>query len=81
MSIAREALRGRLTSLKDRRCKLRLQAESLCSGIRQSLQTALVDVEEIEIAQAAQQMDDLVTTMGEIAGVQGQIVRVEKELR
>ena len=81
MNLEREALRGRLTGLKDERRKLRLKAEGLAAGIRQGLQTALVDVEEIDIAQAAQQMDELVTTMGELAGLQGQIARIEKELR
>lgn len=81
MNLEREALRGRLTSLKDQRRKLRLQAEGLCSGIRRDLQTALIDIEEIDIAQAAQQMDDLVAAMGELAGLQGQIARIERELR
>lgn len=81
MNLEREALRGRLAGLGDARRKLRLRAEGLCAGIRQGLQTALRDVEEIDIAQAAAQMDELVATMGELAGLQGQIARIERELQ
>lgn len=81
MSVEREAMRGRLAGLRDQRKRLRLKAEGLCSGIRTGLNTALTDVEEIDVAQAAQQMDELVQTAGELAALQGQIARLERELR
>jgi len=80
-NIERAALRGRLAEAEANRRQLRLKAEGLCAAIRQGLYTALTDVEEIEIALAAQQMDGLVAVMGELAAVQGLIARLEKELR
>lgn len=81
MTVEREAMHGRLARLRDERKKLRLKAEGLCTGIRTALNTALTDVEQIEIAQAAQQMDELVATQGELAALQGQIARLERELK
>lgn len=81
MSLERAAMRGKLAEAQDNRRRLRLKAESLCSGIRAAVNTALTDVEQIEVAQAAGQMDDLVAVMGELAALQGQIARLERELR
>jgi hypothetical protein len=81
MSLERAAMRGKLAEAQDTRHRLRLKAEGLCTAIRAGLLTALVDVEEIDAAQAAQQMDDLVITMGELAALQGQIARLQRELR
>lgn len=81
MSLEREAMKGRLTGLKDDRRRLRMKAEGLCDGVRQNVNIALRDVEEIDIAQASCQMDELVATLGELAGLQGQIVRLERELK
>lgn len=81
MSLERAAMRGKLAEAQDARRRLRLKAEGLCASIRAGLNTALTDVEETDVAQAAQQMDDLVATMGELAALQGQIARLERELR
>lgn len=81
MNVEREAMRGRMAALRDQQKRMRLKAEGLCGSLRTGLNTALVDVEEIETAQLAQQMDELVSTMGELAGLQGKIARLEKELR
>lgn len=81
LNLERAAMRGRLAEAQENRRRLRLKAEGLCSAIRAGLNTALTDVEEIEIAQAAGQMDDLVAVMGELAALQGQIARLERELR
>jgi len=80
MNIERAAMRGRLAELEEQRDRLRLKADGLCRSVRQALNTALVDVEEIEIAQAAQQMDDLVVAVGELAGLQGKVARLQREL-
>lgn len=81
MSLERAAMRGKLAEAQDQRRRLRLKAEGLCSGIRAAINTALTDVEEIEVAGAAQQMDELVAVQGELAALQGQIARLERELR
>lgn len=80
-SIERAAMRGLLAEARDKRLHLRLKAEGLANSIRMNVNTLLNDVEELEVAQAAQQMDDLVSVMGELAALQGQIARFERELR
>lgn len=81
MSVEREQMRGRLAGLNDQRKRLRLKGEGLAAGIRTGLNTALTDIEQIETALIAQQMDDLVATMGELAALQGQVARLERELK
>lgn len=81
LNLERAAMRGKLAEAQEGRRRLRLKAEGFCTAIRAALNTALADVEEIEIAQAAGQMDDLVAVMGELAALQGQIARLERELR
>ena len=81
MSVERMALRGKLAEASNRRQQLRMRAEGLCAGIRTGVNTLLYDVEELEVAQAAQQMDELVGVMAELAALQGQIARLERELR
>lgn len=81
MSIERAALRGRLAEAQDKRLHLRLKAEGLANAIRMNVNTLLNDVEDLEVAQAAQQMDELVAVMGELAALQGQIARFDRELK
>jgi hypothetical protein len=81
LNLERAAMRGQLAEAADQRRSLRLKADGLCDSIRAGLNTALADVEEINTALVAQQMDELVMTMGELAGLQGKISRLERELR
>lgn len=81
MSLERAAMRGRFAELQDKKAKLRLKAEGLCTAIRQGLNTALTPVEDIEMAIIAGQMDDLVMAYAEMQGVLADIARIEKELR
>ena len=80
MNMEREAMKGQLVGLKVERQKLRLSAEGLAMAIRQRLNTALVDIEEINIPMVGQQMDDLQMTMAELAAINGKIARLEQEL-
>ncbi len=80
MNLERAAMKGRLADLEHEKARLILKAEGLCKAIRTALNTALTTVEDLEIAQAAQQMDDLVMCMADLAAVIGQIQRLEKEL-
>ena len=80
-SIERAAVRGLLAEARDKRLHLRLKAEGLANAIRMNVNTLRYDVEELEVAQAAQQMDELVGVMGERAALQGQIARYERELK
>lgn len=81
LNLDRAAMRGQQAEAQEQRHRLRLKAEGLCTALRTQLNTALYDVEEIAIAQSAQQMDDLVTTMAELAAVQGKLARLDRELR
>ncbi len=80
MNIERAAMQGKLAEAEKKKKRLVLKAEGLCQSIRQQINTALSPVEEIEVALAAQQMDDLVMTFAELAAENGRIARLKKEL-
>ena len=80
MNLEQAAMKGKLADLKVKQDRLILKAEGLCKTIRTELNTALTPVEDLEIAQAAQQMDELSMVMAELAGVKGKIERLNKEL-
>jgi len=81
MSIERAAMRGKLAEAEDQQRRLNLKGEGLCSAVRQGLNTALTPFSDMEIPQVAQQMDDLVMTWAELAKIQGDIARLQRELR
>ena len=81
MNLERAAMKGRLAEAQQERNRLILKGEGLCAAIRQGLNIALTPFPDMEIPQAAQQMDDLVMTWAELAKVQGDIARLERELR
>lgn len=81
MSFERAAMRGKLAELQEQQKRLNLKGDGLCTAIRQGLNTALTPFADLEIPQAAQQMDDLVMTWAELAKVQADIARLERELR
>ena len=80
LSIERAAMQGRLAATKEEKRKLVLKAASLCNQIRQALNTALHEVEDMDVATADALMDDLLETSGEIAARTGTILKLEKEL-
>ncbi|PLY04759.1 MAG: hypothetical protein C0622_02305 [Desulfuromonas sp.] len=80
MNLEREAMKGRLAGLKEQRSKLRLKAEGDCLAIRTGLNTALIDIDDLEIPMVAEQMDQLTIAWGELQAVNIQIARLEKEL-
>ncbi|HIJ95794.1 MAG TPA: hypothetical protein HPP94_08685 [Desulfuromonadales bacterium] len=81
MNMERAAMRGRLAEAQDQRAKLTLKGEGLCTAIRQGLNTALTPFSEMEIPQVAQQTDELVMTWAEVAKIDGDIARLERELK
>jgi hypothetical protein len=81
MSLERAAMKGRLVEAQQAQKRLILKGEGLCTAIRQGLNTALTPFSDMEIPQVAQQMDDMVMTWAELAKVQGDIARLERELR
>jgi len=81
MSRERAAMQGKLAEAKANKYELRTKAEALCTAIRSMINTTLTDVEQVEIAQADQLMDDLMSTLAEIYGCNSTIQRLEKELK
>jgi hypothetical protein len=80
ISLERAAMRGRLSEAESRMAALRLQIEGLCLTIRQSLNTALTGVGEIDVPLAAGQMDLLELAWTEMQKTRIDIERLKKEL-
>ena len=81
MSLERAALQGNLAGLERQRAELILKGQGLCTAIRTAIYPVLIEFEEMEIPQAAQQMNDLVMVSAELARVNGKIAQLKKELR
>lgn len=80
MSLEREAMRGKLGEARLREKKLTMLIEGFCSAIRTGLNTALTNVEDLEVPQLAAQMDELVNNWGELQATRSEIARLQKEL-
>jgi hypothetical protein len=80
MSNERLMMQGKLGELKTKRTKLQIKGKGLCQSIRPLINPVMLDVEDMEIASAAQQMDDLVMVQGELLAVAGQIRDLERAL-
>ena len=81
MNMERAAMKGLLSEAEQKQKQLIMRGEGFCTAIRQGLNTVLTPFSEMEIPQLAQQMDDLVMTWAELAKVQGDIARLQRELR
>jgi len=81
MDLERAAMKGRLAEAVAKLSRLKLKAEGLCGSIRQSLNTALTPIEEMELPIIVQLFDELVQTYAEMLGVKTEIERLEKELK
>jgi len=81
MNLERAAMKGRLAEAQQEQKNLILKGQGLCAAIRQGLNTVLTPFSDIDVPQVAQQMDDLVMTWAELTKVQGDIGRLERELR
>lgn len=80
MNLERAAMKGRLEELKQNRAVLALRCSGLARSIRELLNTFLTPVERMEIPMAAQQMDDLAASWGELAALDSEIERLNREL-
>ena len=81
MNLERAAMQGKLAAAKAREYELSAKSEALCGAIRSMLNTSLTALKQIEIAQADQLMDDLMSTMAELYSCDSTIQRLEKELK
>ena len=73
-------MRGKLAALEQEAMALEMRAESACRTIRRELNTAIIDLDEIDVAMAASEMDNLVMISGELLGIGSKISRLRKEL-
>ncbi len=80
MGTERLMMTGKLTGLKAGKNRLEMKGKGLCRSIAPALNTALFEIEEMEIALAAQQMDELVMVQAELLTVNRQIDQLEKAL-
>lgn len=80
ISMERAAMRGMLAEAENNLAMLRLQIEGLCQTIRQSLNTALTFVEDLNIPQVAGQMDLLEDAWAHYQKTRIDIERLKKEL-
>lgn len=80
MGVEREAMRGRLTGLHDKRKRLRLRIEAAARAIRTGVNTALTPPDELDVPMLDEQWDQLKTAWGELASVNADIDRLEREL-
>ena len=81
MNIERAAMKGHLAEAEQEQCRLILKGEGLAAAIRWSLNTHLTPFSDMPVPQIAQQMDDLVMTWAELAKLQGDIARLQRELK
>ena len=80
MNFERAAMIGKLTEAKTNKRRLTNKFEALASAIRQGLNTALTDIEDIEMLQISQMCSDIEVAWAEILSCQNNIARLEKEL-
>lgn len=80
MSAERLMMQGKLGELERQKKKLLIKGKGLCDSIRPTINPTILEIDEMEIASAAQQMDELVMVQGELLAVSGKIQRLEKEL-
>lgn len=73
-------MRVELTNLKIDRTSLETEAKGLCHSITGILVPELTDFEEMDVAKAANLMDEMVVKQGELLALQRKIYELEKAL-
>lgn len=80
MNIERAAMKGKLAEAREKKIRLMSKFEALATAIRQGLNTALTDIEDIEMPQLSVMWSDLEVAWAEILSTGNDINRLEKEL-
>lgn len=73
-------MREKLERLKIRRTSLEIEAKGIARDIPALINPAMQEVVEMDIANAAMKMDDLVVKQGELLKLRGQIWELEEAL-
>lgn len=77
---ANAQMRIKRTQLEMERTSLQVEAKGLCRSITGLLLPELTEIEEMDVARAANYMDDLVVKQAELLGLQRKIWDLEKAL-
>ena len=80
MANERLMMQGKLAGLRNQRTQLQMKGKGLCRSIAPAINPVLLDIEEMEIALTAQQMDELVMVQAELVSVNSHIRELEKAL-
>jgi len=80
MSAERLMMQGKLGELERQKKKLLIKGKGLCDSIRPTINPTMMEIDEMEIASAAQQMDELVVVQGELIVVSRKIKDLERAL-
>lgn len=75
-----ELMREKLERLKIRQTSLRLEAKGLARDIPALINPVLTEVEEMDVARAADRMDDLVVRQAELLQIRAQIWELEEAI-
>ena len=81
MNIERAAMRGKLAEAKEKRRRLMSKFEALATAIRQGINTALADIEDIRIDELSPIWSDLELAWAEILALGSNIERLERDLK
>ena len=80
INLERAAMKGKLAEAKEKRRRLMSKFEALSRSIRQGLNTALMDIEDIEMPQLSEMWGDLEVCWAEILSLRSDIELLAKEL-
>ncbi|MFH1885162.1 MAG: hypothetical protein ABIM40_00570 [Pseudomonadota bacterium] len=80
MNHERAAMLGLLAEARKKREELRAKCEWLAQSLRQGLNTALTNVEDLAMDTVWQQMTELSGSWAELVAVRARIERLEREL-
>jgi len=80
MNFERAAMIGKLAQAREKRRRLMSKFEALATALRRGLNTALCDIEDIEMPQLSEMWADIEVTWAELLSLRSDIERLEKEL-
>lgn len=73
-------MKVRRMELLEQQTHLRMKAKDLCRSISPRINPALCEIEKMQIAEAANAMDELVVTQAELLAIGGRIADLEDSL-
>lgn len=73
-------MQGKLVGLEQDKHRLKMRIDGLCRSIRTLINPALMDIGDMDIPMASQQMRDLEMAFVELQGVDSRITRLKREL-